>query len=425
MEQTDVQTPHIFKQPVYKLSRVFCVISILLGLLVSAYLLKRYTNISAENSSGKIDVCSTLFGKGCDSALTSQMSTQFGLPLSAWGIIFYAALILFLIMPFIFGKTFKPLANFLLYSLCLVGFLAAIVLLSAMIISPKLFCPFCSVIHVLNILLFFLLPRVIGFNRRAFFAVLKDGLQTFFSKQFFSSANLWKGFGFFTILFLLASGYFGLRILAGPAAGSEPAFIDFKPVLKEYKSQPVKTIPIEPDDPSFGLSDSKIQVVVFSDFFCTGCKQFYYDLKNIMDSSKGQYHIVFKNFPLDKKCNPFLKEDLHKGACEAALAAAAANRQGKFWPFHDALFTADKTANDERLQENAISLGLNMQEFNAYRNSDSAKAKLVQDIAMAGKLGVHSTPTVFLNGRQVKDLRKGFLKLLIKEEIKKSSFNIY
>jgi hypothetical protein len=63
--------------------------------------------------------------------------------------------------------------------------------------------------------------------------------------------------------------------------------------------------------------------------------------------------VVFKNFPLPG----------HKFAMKAAIAALAAESQGKFWEFHDLLFKDYNRLNDEKVKEIAKKLGLDEQEF--------------------------------------------------------------
>ncbi|UCE56957.1 MAG: hypothetical protein JSV31_01505, partial [Desulfobacterales bacterium] len=48
----------------------------------------------------------------------------------------------------------------------------------------------------------------------------------------------------------------------------------------------------------------------------------------MLEKNPTSVKIVFKNFPLRN----------HKYAATAAVAAIAADRQGKFWEFHDELF---------------------------------------------------------------------------------------
>jgi protein-disulfide isomerase len=52
-------------------------------------------------------------------------------------------------------------------------------------------------------------------------------------------------------------------------------------------------------------------------------------LQRILDEYRDQVKLIYKNYPISK---------LHPEAREAAAAAVAAGRQGKFWQMHDRLF---------------------------------------------------------------------------------------
>ena len=130
MEQQTIIVSLFSVRPAYKFSRLLLFFLIAAGLFISSYLLYRYLNITAESSSGKIDFCSTVFATSCDGALTSQMSNQLGLPLAAWSVLFYVSVLLVLLMPWLFGKTFNALASVLIYFLGSIVFLVAIVLLA-------------------------------------------------------------------------------------------------------------------------------------------------------------------------------------------------------------------------------------------------------------------------------------------------------
>ena len=70
--------------------------------------------------------------------------------------------------------------------------------------------------------------------------------------------------------------------------------------------------------------------------------------------------LVAKNFPLAR----------HKFATKAAMAALAANAQGKFWEFHSKLFENYKVINDAKIQDIAGELGLDMDGNFIKANSD-------------------------------------------------------
>ncbi len=118
--------------------------------------------------------------------------------------------------------------------------------------------------------------------------------------------------------------------------------------------------------------------------------------------------LIFKNLPLPN----------HKEAQPAALAALAANQQGKFWEYHDKLF-AEKKIEISDLDRIATELGLDMNKFKKDMSSSKLQKQLRADMLEAKQIGVTGTPTVFVNGRRLKQRSiKGFQDLIDKEMAK-------
>jgi protein-disulfide isomerase len=87
---------------------------------------------------------------------------------------------------------------------------------------------------------------------------------------------------------------------------------------------------------------------------------------------------------------------------KAAVSALAAGEQGKFWEFHDLLFKNYNQLSDQKIQEIAQAVGLNMEEY-------EKKKKVNQDFSDGRQAGVRGTPTVFINGIRLRDRSfKGF-----------------
>lgn len=84
-------------------------------------------------------------------------------------------------------------------------------------------------------------------------------------------------------------------------------------------------------DSSRGPKDAKITIVEFSDFQCPYCSRAFPTIEQVMKDYNGKVRLVFKHFPLIS---------IHPHAQKAAEAAECAKAQGKFWEFHDKLFTA-------------------------------------------------------------------------------------
>ena len=100
----------------------------------------------------------------------------------------------------------------------------------------------------------------------------------------------------------------------------------------------------------------------------------------------------------------------------AAIAALAAGEQGKFWEFHDLLFKNYNRLNDQVINDIALGLGLNMAEYEKTRNDSYLQARIKQDVLDGRQAGVRGTPTIFVNGKRLRDRSlKGFQATIDKE----------
>ncbi len=111
-------------------------------------------------------------------------------------------------------------------------------------------------------------------------------------------------------------------------------------------------------------------------------------LEQVLEKYPHDVKIVFKNYPLKN----------HKFAMPAAMAAMAANEQGKFWEFHNLLFKNYKQLDEQKIQEIAQTVGLNLETYEKRRKASDIRKRINQDIADGRRAGVRGTPTVFING---------------------------
>lgn len=102
----------------------------------------------------------------------------------------------------------------------------------------------------------------------------------------------------------------------------------------------------------------------------------------------------------------------------AAVAALAADRQGKFWEYHDKLF-AEKKITLESFDKIAEDLSMDTAQFKKDRVSALLNSHLKKDMEEAEVLGINGTPTIFVNGRKVKQRTITGFQVLIDEELKK------
>ena len=98
------------------------------------------------------------------------------------------------------------------------------------------------------------------------------------------------------------------------------------------------------------------------------------------------------------------------------MAALAADRQGKFWDFHDELFKQHNELNEEKVQEIAAKLKLDLAQFEKDRKDPLLLEQLRYDYNEGIRVGINSVPSVFINGRKLKERSlKGFQTLIDKE----------
>ena len=84
----------------------------------------------------------------------------------------------------------------------------------------------------------------------------------------------------------------------------------------------------------------------------------------------------------------------------AAEASRCALEQGKFWEYHDQLFTASKLEKDDLMQF-ARTLKLNDKQFESCLTSEKYKADIEKDTAEGRKAGISGTPGFFINGIEI------------------------
>lgn len=141
--------------------------------------------------------------------------------------------------------------------------------------------------------------------------------------------------------------------------------------------------------PTIGPANAKIKLVEFSDFQCPYCVMAKPQIDALLKAYPGQVNLTFKQFPLDE----------HSQAALAAVAALAAQRQGKFWPMHDALFAQGGRLSQKVILDIAGKIGLSMMRFDADIRSPELLSAVQKDQQDGIAAGVNGTPTLFVNGK--------------------------
>ena len=151
--------------------------------------------------------------------------------------------------------------------------------------------------------------------------------------------------------------------------------------------------------PSIGPADAPVTVAVFSDFQCGFCREEAKILRsNLLSAYPDKVRMVFLDFPLTQ---------IHDWSQQAAVAGrcVAAQSAEKFWLYHDWVFdeqpAISKMNFNGKFLEWSGKNGLDSLQLGRCQQDPGINAAITASFQDALNLGLTSTPTMFVNGRQI------------------------
>ncbi|WP_273887023.1 DsbA family protein [Rubrobacter naiadicus] len=150
--------------------------------------------------------------------------------------------------------------------------------------------------------------------------------------------------------------------------------------------------------PSLGRRDAPVTIVEYADFQCPYCGRFARQVEPRIVARyvrSGEVRLVWRDFPY-----------LGQESVNAALAARAAQAQGKFWEYHDLLYENQGRPNsgafsDAKLISLARQAHLDVGKFRSDFEGAKYAGAVKRDFARGQSLGISGTPTFFINGRRL------------------------
>jgi protein-disulfide isomerase/uncharacterized membrane protein len=436
----------------------------LAGAAVSALLLMQHHGegraVSAVNR-----VCGDARTSGCDEVARSSWSSVAGIPVAAAGVFFYLSLGVLLVLALLAGdETRLAAAGIVLAGLAL-GLLADLFLLGVQVLSIKAYCVLCLFTYLLTgAALVTLLParrgglggalgRAEGRLVLAGWALATLGVAgTVIAGD--ATLRYREARRQATLLGAPAPVPVASPVPAPtPTPGAEPtpastaapaagpadaaywrdryqklqATIDDPRKLEAYFSEKAQReydsaspVTIDLDGvPGRGPANAPVQVVEFSDFLCPYCRSLAPALAQFVQQAGGRVIVYFKNYPLDATCNEKLKQSIHPGACNVALGAVCAQKQGRFEAYHDKVFSTElHNPQPADVLRAAGDAGLNVVLMQTCLADPQTRRTLDAQIAEANRLGVAATPTLYINGRKLPRIND-FVAVVDKEAQKK------
>jgi len=147
---------------------------------------------------------------------------------------------------------------------------------------------------------------------------------------------------------------------------------------------------LESGSPMIGNPSAQITILEWGDYQCTYCYRFHQSSLNIILEeyiTPGKVNLVFKDFPLNGPDSVL-----------AAEASYCAEDQGKYWDYHDELYTnwgGERTGwiNEESLNKFAVEVGLDLEEFNSCMNEHKYLSRVLDLEKFGRNIGIDATPS--------------------------------
>lgn len=220
---------------------------------------------------------------------------------------------------------------------------------------------------------------------------------------------------------VLIGGAIVFSVLYHPAASPAPAVVPSAPAAQNGPTQPsaatiAAAMQLGPQDVALGNANASVTVIEYGDYQCPFCIEFFTQVEPTIVSkyvNTGEAKFVFRNFPFIDRF-PGLPAGANESH-DAAAAADCAKDQGQFWPFHDALYNAKVADEAKGGSENdglfnralflklAGQMSINLSTFTSCLTSGKYTAEVQNDYTAAQAAGVNSTPTTFVDGKEVVD----------------------
>ena len=140
--------------------------------------------------------------------------------------------------------------------------------------------------------------------------------------------------------------------------------------------------------PVIGNPKGDVTVVEFFDYNCGYCKHALKTVQELTDKDKN-VKVIFMEFPI-----------LSPQSTVASKWAMAANMQGKYWPFHQAVLESQAPKDEENLSKIAKSVGMDVEKAKKDAGSKEVEAYLATIKDFGAKLQISGTPG-FVVGTQI------------------------
>ena len=142
-----------------------------------------------------------------------------------------------------------------------------------------------------------------------------------------------------------------------------------------------------------GNPNAKITIVEFGDYQCTFCYKFHDEtMKRINEKyiKTENVNFIYKDFPLNGKQSILASE-----------ASYCAEKQGKFWEYHNTLYSNWEGENTGWITENVLlgfarDVKLNLDDFSQCLENSEFRQKVLNNEQFGKNIGINATPSFLI-----------------------------
>jgi serine/threonine-protein kinase len=171
--------------------------------------------------------------------------------------------------------------------------------------------------------------------------------------------------------------------------------------LRLYREGPTAELP--PPANLLGPASAPVRVTEWTDVLCGHCADLHATWQDmLLRLPAGSVAIESRHFPLDGECNPLIKAPARAPVrCLAARAQICMEKEPGAFQYQGALFANQNHLTPELVFSLALSHGAGSREaLEACVRSDQTRARLQEDLALAGRFQPEGTPLVVVNGHK-------------------------
>ena len=349
----------------------------MVGLADSVYLAISHYRVYTDI--GYRSFCAISRAINCDTVSQSRYSIFLGLPVPIWGIVGYTFILLLFLQAGGKAAGKKRLWAFAFWiSLAFNSYSIVLAFISSYYIES--YCIMCIVSYAVNLgLLFFSWMIRRRFSDSGLIADTRQDLLFLWKKKVAST--------------LIFTAFLSSVLLLWFVV---PTYWKFQP---QPLSEHIATGITDGGHPWIGAQQPSLEIIEFSDYQCFQCRKMHYLLRQTISENNSKIRIVHRNYPMDDKFNPIVKQPFHIGSGQMALLAIFAESKNKFWQMNDYLYNTAGRQDRIEFKELAKKLDLDASELARSLADPANHYKLRSDIIEGIELGITGTPAYVINGK--------------------------